>query len=59
LAAVSGYPSITVPAGYIAGLPVGMSFFGAAYDDAKVIALAYAFEQASLARVPPALLNHP
>lgn len=59
LAAVSGYPSITVPAGYIAGLPVGMSFFGAAYDDAKVIALAYAFEQASLVRVPPALLNNP
>ena len=59
LAAVSGYPSITVPAGHIAGLPVGMSFFGAAYDDAKVIALAYAFEQASLVRVPPALLNHP
>ena len=54
LAAVSGYPSITVPAGFIGGLPVGISFFGAAYADHELIKLAYSFEQASNARKPPA-----
>lgn len=52
-AAVAGYPSITVPAGFIHGLPVGLSFIGGAYTEAKLIQYAYAFEQASLAREPP------
>jgi amidase len=53
LAAVAGYPSITVPAGLVSGLPVGISFFGAAYTDGKLIRLAYAYEQLSQARRPP------
>ena len=53
LAAVSGYPSITVPAGFVSGLPIGVSFIGAANSDKQLIELAYAFEQASAARKPP------
>jgi len=53
LAAVSGYASITVPAGDILGLPVGISFIGTAFSDAKLIKLAYAFEQAGYVRNPP------
>ncbi|MGO8956407.1 MAG: amidase [Streptosporangiaceae bacterium] len=45
-AAVAGYPSITVPAGQIAGLPVGLSFIGPAWSEPRLIALAHAFEQA-------------
>ena len=52
-AAVAGYPSITVPCGYAFGLPVGISFFGRAYSEAKLIGLAYAFEQAAPARKAP------
>jgi len=52
-AAVAGYPSITVPAGFIFGLPVGISFFGAAWSEPKLIKLAYSFEQATKARRPP------
>ena len=53
LAAVSGYASITLPAGNILGLPIGISFIGAEFSDAKLIQLAYALEQASNARTPP------
>jgi len=53
LAAVSGYASITVPAGAISGLPIGISFIGAAFSDADLIQLAYAFEQAGYVRKPP------
>ena len=53
LAAVSGYASITVPAGDIVGLPIGISFIGAAFSDASLIKLAYAFEQAGYKRKPP------
>jgi amidase len=54
-AAVAGYPSITVPAGEVAGLPIGVSFFGTAWSEARLIRLAYAFEQATKARKVPAL----
>ncbi len=52
-AAVAGYPSITVPAGYFRGLPVGMSFFGRAWSEPVLIKLAYAYEQAAKIRRPP------
>jgi amidase len=55
-AAVAGYPAITVPAGSIAGLPVGLSFFGAAWSEPVLIRLAYAFEQATKHRQSPRFL---
>jgi amidase len=55
-AAIAGYPHITVPAGQIYGLPVGLSFFGAPRTEAKLIRYAYAFEQAAKARKPPQYL---
>jgi amidase len=55
-AAIAGYPNITVPAGEVHGLPVGISFFGRAWSDARLIGLAYAFEQATKHRRAPAFL---
>jgi amidase len=55
-AAVAGYPSITVPAGYSFGLPVGMSFFGAAWSEPLLLKIAYAFEQATKHRRAPRYL---
>ncbi|WNG25447.1 amidase [Cystobacter fuscus] len=52
-AAVAGYPSITVPAGYIAGLPVGLSFIGKAWSEPTLLRLAFAYEQATKHRRPP------
>jgi amidase len=52
-AAVAGYPHITVPAGYVYGLPVGISFFAKAWQEPTLIKLTYAFEQATKARKPP------
>ncbi|WP_317201374.1 amidase [Janthinobacterium sp.] len=55
-AAVAGYPHVTVPAGFVHGLPVGLSFVGAAYSEAALIGMAYAFEQATLHRRAPQFL---
>ena len=55
--AVSGYPHITVPAGQVFGLPVGLSFFGRAWSEGRLIALAYAFEQATRHRQGPRFLR--
>jgi amidase len=52
-AAVAGYPNITVPAGFVNGLPVGISFFGRAWSESVLIRLAFAFEQATNIRRPP------
>ena len=52
-AAVAGYPHVTVPAGFVHGLPIGLSFFGRAWSEPTLIRLAYAFEQATRARKPP------
>jgi amidase len=57
LAAVSGYSSITVPAGYIHGLPVGISFIAGPYQEPKLIRLAYSFEQATKVRRAPDFKN--
>ncbi|MEO1254395.1 MAG: amidase [Bacteroidota bacterium] len=56
-AARSGYPNITVPAGFVHGLPVGMSIFAGKYDEPKLIEIAYSFEQATKVRKAPQLLK--
>ena len=52
-AAMAGYPLITVPAGFVSGLPVGLTLMGRVFDEATLIKLAYAFEQATKVRKPP------
>src|SRR6266566_3203574 len=52
-AALAGYPAVSVPAGYVDGLPVGVTFFGTAWSEPTLIRLAYAFEQATKVRRPP------
>ena len=55
LAAVSGYPNITVPAGFVSGLPIGLSFIGKPWNEKQLIEIAYAFEQATGVRRAPVL----
>jgi len=53
LAAVAGYPHLTVPMGFDQNMPVGLSFIGGKWDDARILSLGHAFEQATQARRPP------
>ena len=55
-AALAGYPAVSVPAGEVHGMPVGITFMGLAFSEPKLIALAYAYEQATHARRAPAFL---
>jgi amidase len=55
-AAVAGYPSLTVPAGFLRGLPIGISFFAGPYSEATLLRIAYAYEQATRHRAPPRFL---
>ena len=56
-AAVAGWPAISVPFGYVSGLPVGVTFAGPRWSEPRLIALAYAFEQATGGRRAPAMLS--
>jgi amidase len=56
LAAVAGYPHLTVPMGTVKGLPVGLSFIGPKWADALILSLGYDYEQASRKRAEPALI---
>ncbi|MDQ6795214.1 MAG: amidase [Chloroflexota bacterium] len=54
--AIAGYASVTVPAGFVGHLPVGVSFIGGRWSEPELIGLAYAFEQATHVRVPPTFI---
>lgn len=51
--AVAGYPAITVPMGYFCGLPLGLTFMGRAFAEPTILRLAFAYEQATMHRIPP------
>jgi len=55
-AAIAGYPNITVPCGFVSGLPIGISFFGRAWTEPTLIRIAFAYEQATKHRRPPKFL---
>jgi amidase len=55
--AIAGYPHLTVPMGFVDGLPVGMSFIAGKWEDARVLSLGYAFEQLTQARRDPEFLR--
>jgi amidase len=57
LAAIPGYPNVTVPAGYVHGLPVGLSFMGGPWQEVKLLRIAHAFECATAIRRPPPLAD--
>jgi len=59
LPAVAGYPNINVPGGFVYGLPIGVSFWGRAWSEPKLIEIAYSFEQATRFRRPPQYLPTP
>ena len=52
-AAIAGYPDVTVPMGFVSGLPVGVSFFGRAWSEPTLLRIAYGYEQATRHRTPP------
>jgi amidase len=54
--AIAGYPNVTVPCGYVSGLPIGISFFGRAWSEATLLKIAFAYEQATRFRQAPAFL---
>ena len=57
-AAMAGTPHVSVPAGYVHGLPVGLSLFAEAHSEGRLIGYAYAFEQAARVWRPPAFREH-
>jgi amidase len=56
MAAIAGYPHLTVPMGTVDGLPIGLSFLGARDRDAAILSLGYAYEQKTSRRVAPQYL---
>jgi amidase len=56
LAAVAGYPHLTVPMGAVMGLPVGLSLIGPAWSEARLLGYGYAYEQAAKAKIAPRFL---
>ena len=56
LAAIAGYPHLTVPMGSVMGLPVGLSLIGPAWSEARLLGYGYAYEQAAKAKVTPRFL---
>jgi Asp-tRNA(Asn)/Glu-tRNA(Gln) amidotransferase A subunit family amidase len=58
VAALAGYPNLSVPMGYVDGMSVGLSFVGPPWSEDLLLAMGYAYEQASQKRVPPTAFKH-